>query len=160
MTYRKLLNQIAGQLDWMRNQDAGYVASDLREMSNALYKQVKAKLDKALFEAGEMPDEIWAGTETGDCWFHDKEFGNDVEYIRKDATHECLDANDYLPKKYFAKDRDNFLFWLEDGKIRFEKFGVLYGHLKEEKLDSFYKQFRALPVLDWGWASETTGEKS
>jgi len=55
-----------------------------------------------------------------------------------------------LDTKYFASDHDKFLFWMEDGYVKFEKFSVFYGKLPDRKRGKLYKQFKALPLMRWG----------
>lgn len=54
-----------------------------------------------------------------------------------------------IDKKYFASDDDKFLFWLEDGWIRFEKFSIIYGNLPSWIRRFYYNEFRRLPVLNF-----------
>ena len=100
MTYRKLLNDVFTQLNWMRNDDAGYVATELRGMANSLCKQIQSKLDSAKIDnnasSKDMPDEIWAGTKAGDLWHDDQEFDSDVLYVKKEKMSTTPKQSDEL----------------------------------------------------------------
>ena len=55
-----------------------------------------------------------------------------------------------LDPKYFASDHDKFLFWMEDGYIKFEKFSAVYGSLEDDERLPLFREAMALPEMEWG----------
>ena len=57
------------------------------------------------------------------------------------------------PDKFFATDRDKFVFWVgDDGYIKFEKVGIIASKrafFSEESEREFKDKLFALPKLEW-----------
>lgn len=65
---------------------------------------------------------------------------------------ELLDKikGDAERKKYFATDKDKFVFWVEDKEIKFEKISQIIPQ-EDGVREKAYEELISLPQLDWGY---------